>query len=222
MTGDALAIFLKDPSPGTVKTRLIPSLGAEGAAQLYRVLAEDIVLRTGPLQGELERVGFFAPAGSRAAIESWLPGLALIAQEGDDLGARMSLAFDEVFRRGAGRAALIGTDVPGLSLDHVRTALASLESHDLVLGPAHDGGYYLIGLTRPCPGLFRGIAWSTASVFAATMERAAALGLSVRVLEPLRDIDTLDDVRAEWPRIASLVGPGRLGETLSRLLAPSR
>ena len=220
MTGDVLAIFLKQPAPGMVKTRLIPSLGPDGAAELYRILAEDVVRRTRPLEGELERLAFFTPKGSRAEMEGWLPGLAWIAQEGGDLGARMAAAFDAAFARGARRVALIGTDVPGLSLDHVRTALASLEGHDLVLGPAHDGGYYLIGLTRPCPGLFRGIAWSTASVFAATTERAAALGLAVRVLEPLRDIDTEDDVRAEWPRIRSLVPPGPLGETLARMMDP--
>jgi glycosyltransferase A (GT-A) superfamily protein (DUF2064 family) len=126
MTGDVLALFLKQPKPGTVKTRLIPWLGAEGAAELYRILAEDVVRRTRSLEGELERVGFFTPDGSRAEMEGWLPGLDWIAQGGGDLGARMSAAFEAAFARGAGRVALIGTDVPGLSMDTVRTALASL------------------------------------------------------------------------------------------------
>src|SRR5688500_2470420 len=144
MTGDVLAIFLKQPTPGTVKTRLIPWLGPDAAAELHRILAEDVVTRTRPLEGELERLCSFTPPESRAGMEAWLPGLAWVAQEGEDLGARMSAAFDAALARGARRAVLIGTDVPALSIDHVRTALGSLECHDLVLGPAHDGGYYLI------------------------------------------------------------------------------
>jgi glycosyltransferase A (GT-A) superfamily protein (DUF2064 family) len=98
------------------------------------------------------------------------------------------------------------------------TALDSLGDHDLALGPAMDGGYYLIALGRPWPELFRGIAWGTASVFAVTMERAAVLGLTVRVLEPRRDIDTLDDVRAEWARIRPLV-PASVAAFVERALA---
>lgn len=220
MAGDVLAVFLKQPRPGAVKTRLIPGLGAAGAAELYRVLAEDVVRRTRPLPGDYERLFFFTPAEARAEMEAWLPGETWIAQEGPDLGARMSAAFDEAFRRGARRAAIIGSDVPGLSRDDVRGALASLEDHDLVLGPARDGGYYLIGLERPRPGLFPGIAWGTPSVFAATLERAAALGLTVRALDARRDIDTLEDVRAEWDRLLPLVTAGPLAEALARALGP--
>jgi rSAM/selenodomain-associated transferase 1 len=199
-----------------VKTRLIPGLGAAGAAELYRVLAEDVVARIRPRAREYERLFFFTPDDARPEMEAWFPGETWVAQEGTDLGARMSAAFDEAFRRGARRAAIIGSDVPGLSRDDVAAAFASLDDHDLVLGPARDGGYYLIALERPRPGLFRGIAWSTHSVFAATMERAAGLGLAVRALEPRRDIDTLDDVRAEWERIRPLLDDG-LAEAVQRV-----
>jgi len=203
-----------------VKTRLISGLGAACAAELYRVLAEDLVTRTQPRAREYERLFFFTPGEARPEMEAWFPGETWIAQEGPDLGARMSAAFDDAFRRGARRAAIIGSDVPGLSRDDVSAALDCLEDHDLVLGPALDGGYYLIALERPRPGLFRGIAWSTPSVFSATMERAATLGLTVRVIEERRDIDTLDDVRAEWARIAPLVPAGPLAEALVRALGP--
>ena len=199
-----------------MKTRLIPGLGAAGAAELYRVLAEDVVARIRPRAREYERLFFFTPDDARPEMEAWFPGETWVAQEGTDLGARMSAAFDEAFRRGARRAAIIGSDVPGLSRDDVAAAFASLDDHDLVLGPARDGGYYLIALERPRPGLFRGIAWSTHSVFAATMERAAGLGLAVRALEPRRDIDTLDDVRAEWERIRPLLDDG-LAEAVQRV-----
>jgi rSAM/selenodomain-associated transferase 1 len=202
-----------------VKTRLIPALGAAGAARLCRALAEAVVAGTRPGPGEYERLFFFTPAEARAEMESWFPGETWIAQEGPDLGARMSSAFDEAFGRGAERVAIVGGDVPGLSRDDVGVALAALQDHDLVLGPARDGGYYLIGLGQRRPALFEGVAWGTGSVFATTMERAAALGLSVRVLEERRDIDTLEDVRAEWARLRPLLDM-ELANGLARKLGP--
>ena len=212
-----LAVFLKAPRPGAVKTRLVPELGEAAAARLYRALAESVLAGTRPGPGEYERLFFFTPAEARAEMEAWFPGEAWIAQEGADLGARMSSACDEAFRRGAGRVAIVGSDVPGLSRDDVGVALASLRNHDLVLGPARDGGYYLIGLGHRRPALFEGVAWGTGSVFAATTERAAALGLSVRVLEERRDIDTVEDVRAEWARLRPLLDD-ELAEDLARRL----
>jgi uncharacterized protein len=210
-----LGVFLKAPRPGAVKTRLVSALGPEAAAGLYRALAEAVVAQTRPVSGEYDRILCFAPPEARAEIVAWFPGEEFLEQQGADLGARMAGAFEEFFRRGADRVALVGSDVPGLTADDVAAALDSLADHDLVLGPAVDGGYYLIALARPQLALFRGIAWGSASVFAATMERAAALGLTVRVLEPRRDVDTLDDVRAEWDRLRQLVA-GPLAETVER------
>jgi uncharacterized protein len=209
-----LAVFMKAPRPGAVKTRLIPALGPAAAAGLYRSLAEDVVRGTTPRTGDYERVFFFTPAEARAEMETWLPGEALLAQVDGDLGERMSAAFDEAFRGGAERVALVGSDVPGLGRHDVLAALASLEDHDLVLGPARDGGYYLIALSRARPELFRGIAWGTSSVFGATMERASALRLTVRLLDERRDIDTLEDIRAEWLRIRPLL-PGPLADAIA-------
>lgn len=205
MPGDSLLVFLKSPRPGDAKTRLIPRLGARVAADLYRALAEEEVRRTAPREGEYERLFFFAPSGAADEMRSWFPGERWLPQRGEDLGARMAAAFDEAFRRGARRAALIGSDVPQLSREGVLEALGALEEHDLVLGPARDGGYYLIALARAQPALFGGIPWSSASVLAATVERAGSLGLAVRLLEPLRDIDTLADVRAEWPLLKGVL-----------------
>jgi hypothetical protein len=152
-------------------------------------------------------------------VEAWFPGEACLPQSGADLGARMSAAFDEAFGSGARRVALVGSDVPRLSRDDIRLALGSLEDHDLVLGPAQDGGYYLVALDARRPALFDGIAWGTASVLAATLEKAAALGLTVRVLEERRDVDTVEDLRAEWPTLRPLLDAA-LAEELAAKLGP--
>jgi rSAM/selenodomain-associated transferase 1 len=203
-----LAVFLKAPRPGAVKTRLVAALGPDAAAGLYRALAEHALAVTQPRASEYERRLHFAPSDARAEMEAWRPGETWIPQAGADLGARMSSAFHGEFERGADRVAIVGSDVPGVTRADVLSALESLEDHDLAIGPAADGGYYLIALARAQPGLFRGIAWGTSAVFAATMERAAALGLSVRVLEERRDIDTPDDVRAEWASLRPLLPRG--------------
>jgi rSAM/selenodomain-associated transferase 1 len=205
MAADVLIVFVKEPRPGAVKTRLAAALGPGPAAELYRVLAEEEIRRTAPAPGEYERQFFFTPAAAREALERWLPGETLLPQEGADLGARMAHAFEVAFRRGARRVAIVGTDAPGVSRERVREALRALGDHDVVAGPARDGGYYLLAVDRPRPQLFEGIPWSTPDVLAATARRAAALGLRLGRLEPLADIDTLDDLRREWPVLRPLV-----------------
>jgi len=196
MSGSALVVFVKHPAPGAVKTRLAAAIGPEAAARLYRALAEHVLEATTPLAGEYERLVFFDPPEALAEIRAWLPGVRLLAQSSGDLGARMSDAFARAFARGAERVALVGTDAPGVSRESVKEALDALGAADVVIGPAEDGGYYLIGLRAPRPGLFAGIAWSTPSVREETLARAAAAGLSVRELLPLRDVDTLEDLCA--------------------------
>jgi len=205
MPSDLLLVFLKEPRPGAVKTRLATSLGAEAAAELYRALAEEEIRLTTPRGDEYRRRLCFTPVEARAEIQGWLPGEELRPQEGADLGERMARAIDEAFGGGAARVALIGSDVPWVSREIVLEAFRALGEHDVVLGPARDGGYYLVSLARPESRLFEGIAWSTPSVLSATVERAAALGLSVRLLDALSDIDTIEDLRAEWDRLTPLL-----------------
>jgi rSAM/selenodomain-associated transferase 1 len=202
---DVLIVFLRAPTPGQVKTRLIPVLGAESAAGLYRRLAEEGIRGTTPPRAEYVRVLFHAPASAEAEIAAWFPGETLHPQADGDLGDRMAAAFEAVFRDGARRAALIGTDVPWLTSGEMTRALASLDDSDVVLGPAQDGGYYLIGLRRPQPALFRELPWSTPSALAATLARAHAEGLSVHLLPPHRDVDDADDLRAEWRRLRPIL-----------------
>jgi hypothetical protein len=205
MASQALIVFVKYPEPGTVKTRLMPALGAETAAELYRALCEEVLQATVPRPGEYERLVFFAPPEAAVAVRAWLPGVRVFPQAGADLGARMAAAFARAFERGAERVALIGTDAPAVSRQTVLDALAALDDADVVLGPAEDGGYYLLALGRPRPELFEGVSWSTATVLDETVARAEGAGLRSRLLARLGDIDTLEDLRAQWAGVSSLL-----------------
>jgi rSAM/selenodomain-associated transferase 1 len=196
---------VKDPRPGEVKTRLAADVRRETAADLYRALAEHVLEATAPLPGEYERLVFFHPPEALEPMRAWLPGVRLLAQRGGDLGARMTDAFSRAFARGASRVAIVGTDAPGVSRETVSEAFSALDGADVAIGPAQDGGYYLLALRQPQPELFSRIAWSTPAVAAETRARAAALRLRVRELSTLRDVDSLDDLRAEWPCIDGLV-----------------
>lgn len=122
-------------------------------------------------------------------------GVRLLDQVGPDLGARMHETFTTLFGRGYRQVLIIGTDAPTLPPSTYQDALALLKDHDVVLGPALDGGYYLIGLKKPAPELFAGIPWSTDQVLPLTRKKAAELELTVAMLKEWRDIDTIDDLR---------------------------
>lgn len=216
MSDRALLVFVKHPSPGAVKTRLAAAVGPEAAAGLHRALAEHVLEATTPA-GQYERLVFFAPPEALAEMRAWLPGLRLLAQSGGDLGARMADAFARGFARGAGRVAIVGTDTPAVSRETVTEALSALDAADVVIGPTEDGGYYLLALRDPRPELFAGIAWSTPTVADETRARAREAGLSVRELSRRRDIDTVEDLRAEWPAVRGLLaGRPDLRDALAR------
>ncbi len=197
-------MFARYPDPGRVKTRLIPALGAVGAAELHRrMLARTLacareLAERAPLTLELrlDRIpdGFAKAEDALARANEQGPG---------DLGERLSRAVEEAFAGPddpARRVVVIGTDCPELSGETVTRAFAKLDGHDVVLGPAADGGYYLIALSAPAPELFSGIDWGSDRVCAQTMSRARSGGLSVGLLGVLDDIDTPDDL-AVWERV---------------------
>ena len=200
-----LLVFVKPPQPGAAATRLIPALGPENAAELYRVLTEEQLRRTRPQPGEYRRTLLFAPEEARGDLLAWIGDEAVEPQPGPDPGARLTAAFARAFDEGARRVAMVGTGVPWISRELVLGAFAALDENDVVLGPALDGGYYLLALDRMRPALFQGIAWSTPAVLSTTAERAGALGLTVKLLEPLDEIDTIEDLRAEWKRLRPLL-----------------
>jgi rSAM/selenodomain-associated transferase 1 len=202
---DALTIvFTKAPRAGEVKTRLIPALGAEGAAALHKqLLHRTLVTATDAGLGPVElhcspddSDPFLRDCGRRY-------GVALLSQQGGDLGTRLCHAFDEGLVRHS-RVIIIGTDCPVLTAQHLRDAQTRLaEGDDAVLIPAEDGGYVLIGLARCDARLFDGIAWGSDSVLTATRERLKTLRWRWRELEPLWDIDRPEDYR-RWSELVLL------------------
>jgi len=193
----ALIIFAKAPIPGQVKTRLCPPLTPDEAASLHGSLVLDMLERSRG-GASMDRFLACAPAADHVffKILEERHGVRLLTQTGDDLGARLARAMADVFALGYRRVLAIGTDLPTLPASAFGDAMQLLGDHDLVLGPALDGGYYLIGLRKPAPDLFAGIPWSTDRVLALTRRKADALGLSTGLLPARRDIDTIDDLRA--------------------------
>ncbi|HYK82671.1 MAG TPA: TIGR04282 family arsenosugar biosynthesis glycosyltransferase [Gemmatimonadales bacterium] len=190
----AVGIFVKAPVPGRVKRRLAADIGPSSAAEVYWRLGRQVV---GSTVGAGHRTTvWFTPEREGRFVREWLEGLGRVAfraQRGAGLGARLTHAFAAEFATGARRVVIVGSDCPGVDRRMIRGAFTALGEHDLVLGPALDGGYYLIGLTAPRPALFRAIRWSTAAVAVQTRARARALGLSCHLLKPLRDVDTVRD-----------------------------
>ena len=188
-----IVVFAKAPQPGAVKTRLIPALGAVGAAELAcRMLDHALQQALAAGAGLVELC--MSPAPGHAAWQGLaLPaGVTCAAQGEGDLGQRMASAVARV--SGKGPVLLLGTDCPALTAAHLREAARQLARHDAVLLPVADGGYILIGLKTPCPELFAGMPWSTPAVAAETLSRMAALGLRVWRGPTLRDIDEPADL----------------------------
>jgi hypothetical protein len=199
-----LIVFTRYPAPGRAKTRLIPVLGAEGASDLQRRMTERIL-------GQVEALAARQPVaveirfegGDGARMARWLgPQWTYRGQGEGDIGARMARALAEAFAEGAPAAVLVGTDIPDLSGAILAEAFQRLADHDIVIGPAADGGYYLIGLRRErfaelAPLLFQGIAWGGENVLRDTLSALAPSGVAVHLLPMLRDIDRPEDL-AVW------------------------
>jgi len=205
----ALCIMAKAPEPGQVKTRLCPPLSPEDAAELYRCFLVDKIAQAREVTGA-ELALAYAPALAAALFEALAPGFTLLAQRGADLTARIVAVCDELFRIGYDAAILIDSDTPTLPTERLESAVAVMShgAHDLVLGPSEDGGYYLIGLRRPHPGLFEGMRWSTPTVLEETLRRARALGLSSARLPAWYDVDTPADLARLRAELAAGSGGG--------------
>ncbi len=187
-----LIIFTRYPVSGQAKTRLIPALGADGAAALQRRMTQHTLSLAKTCDCRLQ-IRFCG--GNLAQMRSWLgPHLDYQLQGEGDLGERMAQAFRAGFDQGDQQIVIIGTDCPWIDRQTIAAAFAALTSHDLVLGPATDGGYYLIGLRKLVPELFQAIPWSTATVCAKTVEIAQAVGISCTLLPALSDIDRPEDL----------------------------
>lgn len=194
-----LMMLTRFPRPGGTKTRLIPALGAEGAAQLQRQMTEHLVRRFRQVcrRRSLALEVHFAD-GTLAQMQDWLgPHVCLKPQCEGNLGQRLNHAFEQGFAAGMQRILMVGSDCPGIGEAQVAQALSLLAHHDIVLGPAEDGGYYLIGLNAPKPMLFEAISWGQSCVLRQTIAIAAYHHLSVSLLNVLPDVDRPEDL-AVW------------------------
>ncbi len=198
----SLIVFLKNPVEGKVKTRIANTAGNIKALEIYRELL-------GILNDNLARVNcevYLYFTETPMDISYWANANYIYrVQKGNDLGARMSAAFEEVFRDGGSQKPLkvliVGSDCPLLSAEIIDEAFLKLDKSDIVLGPAEDGGYYLLGMKKMNTELFEGVSWSTEKVLNETLDKAAGLGLSVAFTPSLFDIDTEED----WTRWLKLV-----------------
>ena len=195
MTKELLLIFVKHPIPGQVKTRLAATMGNEGAVAIYQQLlaysceiSKEITANKAVFYGnQIPETDLWKKAGYQRFL-----------QEGEDLGARMLQAFVWGFDQGYERILIMGSDCPHLNSSHLKEAFSQLQSHDVVLGPAKDGGYYALGLSKLFPALFSQKAWSTPSVFTATLQDLMRSGKSFYLLPTLSDVDHEEDLKGTF------------------------
>ncbi|WBA42733.1 TIGR04282 family arsenosugar biosynthesis glycosyltransferase [Hymenobacter canadensis] len=195
-----LLVFARHPELGKVKTRLAAGIGNEAALAVYR----ELLAHTRAVAQELpaHKTVWLAetPTTTPDSADAW-PDYEQQLQFSGDLGTRMLTAFAHAFNQGARAVLIVGTDCPGLSTAILEQAYAALATHDLVVGPAEDGGYYLLGMKELCEDIFLGKSWSTDSVLAHTLADADRLGLTVAQLPTLRDVDDAADLAA-WRAIS--------------------
>ena len=190
LMSERLIIFTRFPQPGKTKTRLIPILGKKGAADLQRQMTEHIISTVGVASKRAGlTVGVCYEGGDAGLMREWLgPQFIYRPQGSGNLGQRINKAFKEAFEAEIEAVVIVGSDIPEISADIIQRAFRALRNNDLVFGPAHDGGYYLIGMQRAAafranPLLFRRIKWGSDEVLAQTLDTAGALGLSFVLLE---------------------------------------
>jgi len=194
---ESLIIFTRYPEPGKTKTRLIPALGAEKAALLQRQMTEHTLAQVKQLQAQRSvTVEVSFAGGNSTLMVQWLGNDLIYTAQGEgSLGNRMARSLAHTFHDRADYAVIIGTDCPGLNAELLAEAFDQLHwAYDLVLGPAVDGGYYLLGLRRFIPELFVGVNWGSAEVLSQTTAIAKQLNLSVAYLPQLPDLDRPEDL----------------------------
>jgi hypothetical protein len=194
----ALLVFAKTPKPGKVKTRLLAAVSAEVAAALHAACIADTLWLARKMRG---CDVFVFGAGGTNYFQKLTKRLRtgkrvrVLPQRGADLGGRMENAFRNCFAMGYREALVIGTDTPWMGAERLRQAFAELKRNDVVIGPAEDGGYYLLGIRNMAPEIFRRIPWSTERVFELTLKKTAALKLQKSLLRRDFDLDRPGDLK---------------------------
>jgi uncharacterized protein len=193
-------IFTRYPKAGRVKSRLIPALGAKGAQSLHRRMTEHTLQRLDGFDG----LEVCYDGGGERRMRKWLGNKLSYSPQGEgDLGKRLLHAFSRGFKQGEDKIVVVGTDCPDLTVSHVQEALQLLDDYDVVLGPAVDGGYYLICLGALFEDLFKNISWGTGQVLQETLKKAELLGLKTILLETLADVDRPEDL-AVWDGVKDI------------------
>jgi uncharacterized protein len=197
MRKDALIVFVRKPERGKVKTRLAASIGEEAALAIYQKL----LAHTAAVAKETAIDTFVFYAGE-IEQDDQLNALSCFKRKQTEanLGGRMKAAFETVFQEGYSHVVIIGSDCPQLTASHIHAALQALEEHDVVIGPANDGGYYLLGLKKVYPALFEDIAWSTPAVYQQTIDVIKKNNLCFFPLPVLTDVDEEKDLPADWKK----------------------
>ena len=199
MGKEQLIVFVKAPRLGQVKTRLAQEIGAVAACDAYLRLVAQVLANIHDIKSVQLR---YSPDNSAKEIESWLKaGWECRPQRSGDLGDRLNRAFEEGFHEKYKKIVIIGSDCPEVTKADIVDAWTALDNSDVVLGPAFDGGYWLIGLKRNAHRLFQDIAWSSTTVLEDTLKRAEEEGMTVKLLQQRRDVDT----RADWDRVSGLI-----------------
>jgi uncharacterized protein len=213
---DALAVIAKEPAAGLAKTRLVPAFGEEGATRAATAMLADTLAAVRAVAAEPWLC--FTPEAARERLGRLAPGFSLLAQRGDDLGDRLAACLADLITAGADRVVIVGADTPHVPTASYRRAFDLLEQVDVVLGPALDGGYYLVAARSARPELFVGVPMGTEVVLAETLARAAGSGLAVGLLPPLRDLDRVEDLAAALAA-AELDGAPATRAVVTELLA---
>ncbi|WP_258103761.1 TIGR04282 family arsenosugar biosynthesis glycosyltransferase [Marinoscillum sp. MHG1-6] len=192
MSKNLLILFVKNLIPGTVKTRLAEEIGIEGALDVYQFLVEHTFEETNKV--ESDKIVYYS---EYVEIEDIFDNgkYQMQVQKGKDLGERMLNAFQKSFDAGYEKAIIVGSDCFELQKTHIEEALDELDKNDLVIGPASDGGYYLLGMKELFPALFQNKKFSHENVLKELLAEIASLDLSFHLLPELNDIDTFDDLK---------------------------
>lgn len=191
---NSYGIMIKYPEPGRVKTRLALEIGEVKASEICKQLTEQVLGNTSPIDDTYQRIVFIDPMEREIDFRAWLPREKFVAQQGSDLGERMDNIIRYLLDRGAEKAVITGSDIPNLGRDIIIQAFDKLDHVDAIIGPAADGGYYLIGMKSPQPELFHNMPWSTRDVLAVTVRTLKHSGKSYGLLPILSDLDTIEDL----------------------------
>jgi rSAM/selenodomain-associated transferase 2/rSAM/selenodomain-associated transferase 1 len=221
---ECLIVFTRYPESGKTKTRLIPALGRKGAARLQRQMTEHIVATATKLSNRPGlAIEVYHEGGSADLMKAWMGSQFAYRPQGTgDIGQRMLRAFENAFQDEMAAAVIIGSDIPEISANIIQQAFEELQKNDLVLGPARDGGYYLIGMKNTIPAetyncLFDDINWGTGSVLSQTLHTARESGLRFILLEPLNDVDSPADLHV-WREVKKTAAKASPAQKISIII----